>query len=67
MGQLEIRTEKIDLGNYGVFKATSGNIAKQWKIKQETHRTIRAEKLVEAVMKKIATQKLQTKKEKMRD
>lgn len=66
MGQPELETEEIGLGNHGVLKATSGNAAKRWKMRQETRATTRA-KSAEAAIKQIATQKLQAEKEKMRE
>lgn len=67
MGQPELETEEIGLGNLGVLKATSGNAAKRWKMRQETRATTRAGKSAEAAIKQIATQKLQAEKEKMRE
>ena len=65
--QLELEIERNQLGNPGVLKATSGNTAKRWKMRQETRATTRAGKSAEAAIKQIATQKLQTEKERMRE
>lgn len=65
--QLELEIEKNQLGNPGVLKATSGNAAKRWKMRQETQTTTRAGKSAEAAIKQIATQKFQTEKERMRE
>ena len=58
IGQPELKTEENNLGNPRVLKATGGNAAKRWKMRQETHATTRAKKLAEAVIKQIATQKV---------
>lgn len=65
--QAELKVELNQVENSGVFKATSGNAAKWWKMKQRKRATTRAGKLAEAVIKQIATQKHQNKKEKMRE
>ena len=65
--QLELEIERNQLGNLGILKATSGNTVKRWKMRQETRAITRAGKLAEAAIKQIATQKLQTEKEKMRE
>lgn len=64
--QLELEIKKNQLENPGVFKTTSKNMAKWWKMRQKTQATTRAGKLAEAVIKQIATQKLQTEKKIMR-
>ncbi len=65
--QLELEIEGNQLGNPGVLKATNGNAAKRWKMRQEMWATTRAGKLAEAAIKHIATQKLQTEKERMQE
>ena len=55
--QSELEIERNQLGNTGVFKATSGNAAKRWKMRQETRATTRAGKSAEAAIKQIATHK----------
>ena len=55
MGQSELETEKNDLGSPGVLKATSGNSAKRWKMRQKTRAITRAGKSAEAAIKQIAT------------
>ena len=64
---LELEIEGNQLGNPGVLRATSGNAAKRWKMRQETRAATRAGKSAEAAIKQIATQKLQTEKERMRE
>lgn len=65
--QLRIKVEKSQLVNSGVFKITSGNVAKRLKMRQETHVTIRARKTAEAAFKQIAAQELQAKKRRMQE
>ena len=50
----------------GVFKATSGNVAKRLWTRQETRSTIKSGKTAKAAIKQIATQKYQVEKEKMK-
>lgn len=64
MCQSELETERNELGNPGVLKATSGNAAKRWKMRQETRATTKS---AEAAIKQIATQKFQAEKERMRE
>lgn len=55
------------MGNAGVLKSTSGNVAKQLKMKQETRVTTRAGKTAEAAVKQMATQELQIEKARMEE
>ncbi len=64
--QSELETERNQLWNPGILKATSGNAAKRLKMWQ-TRATTRAGKSAKAAIKQIATQKLQAEKEKMRE
>ena len=57
MHQLEVGVKRNRLGNAGVFKAASRNVAKRLKMR-ETHVTARAGKTVEAAAKQMATQEL---------
>ena len=61
MHQLEVGVERNRLGNAGVLKAASGNVAKRLKMR-ETRLTTRAGKTVEAAAKQMATQELQMEK-----
>ena len=65
--QLELEAERNQLGNPGVLKATSGNAAKRWKMRQETRATTRVGKSAEAAIKQMATQKLGAEKERMQE
>lgn len=63
--QSEPRTEKNNIESPGVFKATSENAAKRWKIRPKTYVTTRAGKLAEATIKQIGIPKSQAEKKKM--
>ncbi len=65
--QLEIEIDRSQLANSRVLKATSGNIAKRLKMRQETHVITRAEKTAEAAIKQIAAQELPTNKGRMQE
>ena len=62
---LGIEIERSQLANSRVLKATSGNIAKRLKMRQETHLITRAGKTAEAVIKQIAAKELPTNKRRM--
>ena len=51
----------------GILRAASGNGAKQFKTRQESHVTTRAGKSAEAVIKQVASQELQGENEKMQE
>ena len=55
LGQSELEIEKNYLRSPRILKVTSGNAAKLWKMRQETHVTPRVRKLLEAAIKQIAT------------
>lgn len=57
ISQLKLETEENDLENPKVFKATSKNAAKPWKMGQKTCIITRAGKLAKAAIKQIITQK----------
>ena len=65
--QLGIEVERSQLANSRVLKATSGNVAKRLKMRQETHVTTRAGKTAEAAIKQIVAQELQTDKGRMQE
>ena len=65
--QLGIEVERSQLANSRVLKATSGNVAKRLKMRQETHVTTRAGKTAEEAIKQIAAQELQTDKGRMQE
>ena len=58
--QLGIEVEKSQLANSRVLKATSGNVAKRLKMRQETRVITRVGKTAEAAIKQIAAKELQT-------
>lgn len=66
MRQLAVGVERNRLGNAGVLKAASGNVAKRMKMR-ETRVTTRAGKTVEAAAKQMATQELQMEKARMEE
>ncbi len=53
--QLELEAERNQLANLEVFKATNGNTAKKLKLRQETYKTTRVSKTVEAAIKQMAS------------
>ncbi len=63
--QLDVGLEGKLVGNPGVLKATSGNVVKRLKMRQETRATTRAGKTTEAAVKQLATKKLQVEKAQM--
>ena len=63
--QLEVGLEGNPVGNVGVLKTTSGNVAKRLKMRQETRVTTRAGKTAEAAVNQLATQELQIEKARM--
>lgn len=70
MGQITCQSEIKEQGNYlislGVLKATSGNAAKQLKIRQKMRTMARSSKTAEAAIKQIAAQERQIEKEKIK-
>ena len=63
--QLEAELERNRVPNAGVLKATSRNVTKRLKARQETRVATRASKNAEATLKQIATQKFEAEKERM--
>lgn len=63
--QLGIKIEKSQLANSKVLKNTSGNIAKLLKMRQKTYLKTKIGKILKAVIKQIAAQKLQAKKKRI--
>lgn len=55
------------LAKAGILRATSGNVAKRLKARQESRVTTRAGKSAEAVIKQFASQELRSEKEKMQE
>ena len=53
--QAEVEAERNQLVSPGVLKATSGNVAKRLRTRQETRSTIKSGKTAEAAIKQIAT------------
>ena len=60
--QLDVGLEGKLVGNPGVLKATSKNVAKQPKIRQETRATTQAGKTAEIAVKQLATKEFQVEK-----
>ncbi len=65
--QLDVGLEGKLVGNPGVLKATSGNMAKRHKMRQETRATTRVGKTAEAAVKQLATKELQVEKARMKE
>ena len=63
--QLDVGLEGKLVGNLGVLKATSGNVAKQLKMRQETRSITRVRKTAKAAVKQLATKELQVEKARM--